>query len=257
MPSKRLCVIGNSHAAAWRLGLAQVPECKEGGSIDFFAARSDLMRHLELREGQLQPTSEVTAQWMRRISGGQAAIDVAAYTHFVIVGLGLNTVKPMEALGGFSVYEAEAALDPQRPLVSDACLAAMTRALVDGSTALHIAALLRKATNAPVLVAPQPYPGEGILQEPGWLQASQSGALQYVTSVFRKVAERSAGELRCDLLWQPEESVVRGGLTAARYSSGSVRLGLNPNAKHDSDENLHMNALYGAEMLRKCLASLA
>jgi hypothetical protein len=257
MPSNRVCVIGNSHVAAWRVGLAQVPEWKEGGSITFFAARSDFMRHLELREGKLHPTSEVTSQWMRRISGGEAVIDIAAYTHFVIVGLGLNTVVPMEALRGFSVYEAEGAVEARRPLVSDACLAAMTRALVNRSTALHIAAMLRKATHAPVLVAPQPYPGEGILQEPEWLRASQSGALRYVTSVFRQVAERSAAELRCELLWQPEETVVGGGLTAARYSSGSVRLGLNPNAKHEADENLHMNALYGAGMLRKCLASLA
>lgn len=88
MTKPRICVIGNSHAAAIRTGLDLMPALGAAAHFDFFAAQRDWMREMELQGDALVPTSEVTRDKIALHSGGMERIEARQYDHFLLVGLG-------------------------------------------------------------------------------------------------------------------------------------------------------------------------
>jgi hypothetical protein len=255
MARKKVCIIGNSHVAAWKLGMEQVPEWGSDCETDFFAGQSDLMRDLELRDGVLHPTSELTRRRMMTVSGDKTEIPVGDYTHFVVIGLGLNTVKPVELLRELRVHPFERGEPTKLPYVSQACFGTLAESLARASTAVYITSLLREATDAQVIVVPQPFPSETVTTVPLWRRARASGAVAHVAGLFESNLAMLARELDCEPLVQPPATVVDGVFTAEHYSTGSIRLG-GDKVAHPETEPYHMNAAFGAEMLRSCLAVL-
>lgn len=249
-------MIGNSHVAAWRVGSDILPAWGAACETDYFAARSDLMRSLELQGQTLCPTSELTARSMRLVSGDKGEIRVPDYTHFVVIGMGLNIVRPVEAFRQFRLHGYEPGEPDERGFLSRACLAALTQSLILGSTAVRTAGMLRQVTGAQVVVVPQPLPSETMVRMRHWRRAHRSGALAHLTGVWRERVENTIRDMDCDLLWQPEETIVEGVFTAQRYSTDSVRLGADSDTKHPPAEPLHMNAQFGAVMLGACLGLL-
>lgn len=255
MPDKRVCIIGNSHVAAWRVGMDLAPEWESACHTEFFAGQSDLMRHVELRDGVLVPTSELTRRRMKIVSGEKTEIPLSEYTHFIVIGLGLNTVDPVETLRDFRLPPFQQPEAEAGPLISRPAFAALVESLARHSTAAYIAGLVRKASDAPVVMVPQPYPSETVLNVPHWKRLGDSGALAHVVALFRASAAKVAKDLRCELLLQPASTVVKGHFTDKRYSTGSTRLGAD-DVEHPETEPFHMNGAFGAEMLRSCLRVL-
>lgn len=255
MPEKRVCIIGNSHVAAWRVGMALVPEWMSACDTEYFAGQSDLMRHIELCDRVLVPTSELTRRRMKIVSGEKTEIALDDYSHFVVIGLGLNTVDPVETLREFGLPPFQEAAADGAPLISKAAFAALVESLARRSTAACIAGLVRKVTDARMVLVPQPYPSETVLNVPHWKRLGDAGALGCAAELFRASAAKVAKELRCELLLQPSATVVKGHFTDKRYSTGSVRLGTE-SVEHPDAEPFHMNAAFGAEMLRSCLRLL-
>ena len=130
MREHRVCIIGNSHAAALRTGLDLVPELNEELSFDFFAAQSDLMREMELRGTVLVPTSELTKRRMSIVSGGKTEIETADYTDFVIVGLGFNVLDAVNVLRQYRLYGFQGKGDEAAPYISRACFAALIESML-------------------------------------------------------------------------------------------------------------------------------
>lgn len=251
MAKHRVCIIGNSHAAALRVGLDLVPELNEKLTIDFFAAQSDLMREMELRGTVLVPTSELTKRRMSIVSGGKAEIETADYTEFVIVGLGFNVLDAVNALRQYRLHGFQGKGEEAAPYISRACFAALIESVLRASTAVYFARLLRSASRARIVVIPQPYPSADILKGGIWKQAAESGLLTYVAQQYEDIARRLAKGLQCEILFQPSGTLLQDGITQAKYSVDSVRLGADMSIKHPPGEASHMNAAYGAELLKQ------
>jgi hypothetical protein len=124
MTKRRVCIIGNSHVAALRSGLDLLPELDQGFTFDFFAAQSDLMRDMELKEKTLVPTAELTQGRMISVSGGKTHIETAEYTDFIIVGLGFNYLQATAVLKANQVFGYHGS-GKRLPMISRPCLAAL------------------------------------------------------------------------------------------------------------------------------------
>lgn len=251
MANRRVCIIGNSHAAALRGGMDLSPELNEKLAFDFFAAQSDLMREMELRGTVLVPTSELTKRRMSIVSGGKVEIETAEYNEFVIVGLGFNVLDAVNALKQYRLYGFQGKGEEAAPYISRACFAALIESMLSASTSVYFARLLRSASRARIVVIPQPYPSADILKGGIWKQAAESGLLTYVAQQYEDIATRLAKSLQCEILFQPSGTLLQEGITQAKYSVGSGRLGAEKTHMHPPGEASHMNAAYGAVLLKQ------
>lgn len=248
MAEPRICVIGNSHAAAWRAGLNAGFAPERELRWDFFVAQGDLMRNTELRDTVIIPTAEETRRRVAAIVGPQTEIETRDYHCFVLVGLGISLVDAVEALRGFQLLGVETPAEDLRWL-SRPCYMHLIKSLLRASTALHIAKLLRRVTDKPIFLVPQPYPSEAILRMGWWSRVAASGALGLAMACYRQAVEAIARELDCELLLQPESTLGRHSLTLESYAVDSVRLSADLAMKHPAEEPFHMNAAFGTVML--------
>lgn len=248
-----MCVIGNSHAAALRAGLDISTDLSEKFTFDFFAAQSDLMREMELRGTALVPTSNLTRLRISQVSGGNVEIETTRYADFIVVGMGFNIVKVMNALDKFRLFGFNYNGSEDVPYLSHACLLALIRSILGGSTAIHLARLLRSTSNARIVMIPQSYPSEEILkgeQASTWNQAVSNGFLEYVAQRYEEIAKQVVADAGCDYLPQASNTLLPGPFTQAKFSINSVRLGADKNRKHPAGEPFHMNDLFGASVLK-------
>ncbi|MES2144715.1 MAG: hypothetical protein V4516_10245, partial [Pseudomonadota bacterium] len=95
----RLCVIGNSHVAAFKLGWDQL--AARGDALTraiaptFFGAPRDGLKNLAVRDGRLVPTADFVRDHFARMSGGRADVDPAVYDGFLLVGLGASMKRAL------------------------------------------------------------------------------------------------------------------------------------------------------------------
>lgn len=251
MVKPRVCIIGNSHAVALRVGLDLAPELEEQFSFDFFAAQSDRMREIELRGTVFVPTSEITKRRMSIIAKGKTEIETTNYSHFVIVGLGFNVIDAVNALRRYQIHGFQGKDNAAVPYLSRACFAALIESLLRASTSAYFARLLRSINKASIVVMPQPYPSADILmQEAIWKKTAQNGLLSYVVQLYEDVARRVINDLQCEILFQSPSTLLQDGITQAKYAADSILFSRDMSTKHPSSESFHMNASYGAEILR-------
>src|ERR1700726_4363476 len=87
----RVCVIGNSHVAALKLGWTQVRTTYPKVEITFFAHAGLFINYLKLEDSCLVPTTEDLRKAIAFTSGGQDRIRPEAFDCFLIYAL---TAKP-------------------------------------------------------------------------------------------------------------------------------------------------------------------
>lgn len=219
----RLCIIGNSHAAALKLATdafrADHPEAR----LSFFAAPSRETSALEVTDGRYAASTPELAAQLRLTSGGHDGIAPSEYDAFLVYGFG--------GRGDFS--------DNPRLLSAAFCRAVALERVRRSLLPRHIAAL-RQLTHAPIFAALTPLPGIDGIRKPRRL--------------MRYKAEMAMVQAQiCDphgvtLCPQPPESLVKGRATRAEFAAGSQPLENahrpTPGA-HDRSERRHMNAAYG------------
>lgn len=229
----RLCVIGNSHLAAIRLGWDTVAPEFPWLQMTFFGARADGLRDLQVKGGRLVPGTADLADKLAYTSGGLTEIDPAQYDAALLVGM--NYIPTMPAHAG----------------LSQAVRALVARAAYDASLAGLVFARLRAAApQLPVHVMPNPLRR----RVPG------AEAAQAVVPYAVRLADfrRGLGEGPVHVVGQPPETLVDDLYTADAYGIGAVALdqGRGARAKNDDDVS-HMNHDYGVLMLRHWLPGLA
>lgn len=249
MSKRRICIIGNSHAASISSGLELMPELSEKFSFDFFAAHSNFMQEMELRGPVIAPTSESTRQRWKVSSRGKTEIDTSNYTNFLIVGLGFNALTAIYALRKYRLYGFHSDSDKAATFLSHACFEAMMRSTLNSSPAMYFARLLGGVSNAQVTLIPHPYPSEEIINggheySDFWKFGIDNGMLSHATRLYRDVAKQVTSEVGCGLMFQPSSTVVQDLFTQFKFS-------LNSNMSNEqSSDPYHMNKLFGAEMLK-------
>lgn len=252
----RLCIIGNSHVAAFASAWKTLRERRPDLAITFFAARGALLAELVVRGGALEAKDPVLRKTLRWVSDGRSSIVAADYDEFWLVGLrfGVETIMPVYA--GFRA-DSHAA-DPSRSPVSDPAFAAAAAGLLRGSPAVDVYRKLRTITQSPVRLFPQPNPSIAALdardaRTAPFRLAARAGDATQLWRQYRDAREEIAVETGLTYRDQPDDTREGGIFTRAEHARGSVRLTPGLEREHQDRDTIHMNADFGALMLERYL----
>jgi len=248
-----ICVIGNSHSAAFAKGWTdRVAPQLPGVSMTFFAASSQRLRHLVHEDGALATHEPELAQALAATSGGRTRVELGAYDAFLLVGLGMRITVP-SLCGPFGTLQHRA-WGPVETLVSEACFAAMVEAALKESQAFWLIDAIRAAAPRPVLLCATPFRSEEEVN-----RSFRNKNRRFADDAFRgrviaqcceigsALAARHGGEF----VWQDESTISVPGFTRAEFARGAHRL-----AESERDDGLHMNADFGQLMLMRALTRL-
>jgi hypothetical protein len=236
----RLCVIGNSHVGALKLG------CSDG-DVTFFASHARTLRTLYPKDGCLVSDQPDVRKWLAFTSGGQDSIRVADYDAFLIAGcgLGLPTLGMM-----YETHRLSKHATGGEQIISAAALEQAVAGLVRYSLATRVADLVRQLTDAPIAILPDPLPAPWIVQKhQPWL--ADEDIRRTLTTLYRE----QVVQIPHPVLEQPA-STVDGDFTKEEFSRGSLKL-LEYNRRHAQDEPYHMNADYGAAAMADAIEYFA
>ena len=87
---KRVCVLGNSHLAAVKLGWNQRAAAHPDLHCDFFGAPKNGMAEVAFEDGLIVPQNEAVRAAFAMTSGGRESVQLRDYDCVVAVGLGFS-----------------------------------------------------------------------------------------------------------------------------------------------------------------------
>jgi hypothetical protein len=247
MPMK-LCVIGNSHIAALKLGwdqvLAEAGEEQSRFAPTFFGAPRDGIRHVKLENGCLVARRKDITDYFRLISGGQDQIRLADYDAFLLVGLNVSSKRILRfykthawvGLGGVA----------GKVMVHPAFARAFLAERYAETRMVELAGTIQAAANRPVVAVAEPHwaswaRSAAEVPDYGWRAAILAGDSAAIGQAFgRAVAEALAPHAR--FVPQPDETVEDGIMTRAEFNKDASRLITGEGGGTDAS---HMNGAYG------------
>jgi hypothetical protein len=122
--------------------------------------------------------------------------------------------------------------------------------LLRGFVAAEILMKLRQITDRPIDMIPAPMPSEAT-PAPIFARLRKSGDAHWIAAHFLSAAASVARDAGAGLLEQPAETLSNPIQTLLAYSRGSIRTFKgNLDIAHGDDDYQHMNAAYGALVLR-------
>lgn len=231
----RVCVLGNSHAAALKQGFDSLNDKPGRCEVTFFASRADGLRSLVCRGGKLLSPDANVSQNLLRTSGGQMVIDPGAYDLFLIHALEFRYDYALLQSGAYT----------------QGFIAAWMWQSWMESTAFHVLKLLLSVTDCEIVLSPQPY-ASAADERIRKMVTRYKRAAPSIGEIFADCRKPSEFE-RLRMLEQPDETIVDGVLTKPRYSRGSVRLDVGDSISgttHPEHDHRHMNGEYGAAVWR-------
>ncbi len=257
----RLCVIGNSHMAAYKLGwdalvAADDPVIREVRPV-FFGAPRDGIRQVRQEAGRIVPVRKDIAEGFERTSGGQREILLADHDAVLLLGLGVS-VKRILRLYRTHVWHGVAP-DPARVMVP-------TRFVRDflteryGSTLMgETADKVRQGRNMPIIAVAEPFwaswarEDSGDKPDYGWDAAIRAGDADRLGHMFHEVVAASLAG-RATYVPQDAETVEHGILTRAAFNKDASRL---ISGEGGGTDAAHMNGAFGAVMWPRIAAALS
>ena len=262
----RLCVFGNSHAAALREAWIRNPGRWPQLHLDFMAAQKDHLLQTEVRDGRLVPTDPETEAAFRRISG-ISSIRLADYDGFIIAGAAicLNAVLPVyRDCQWVGLPSRGHTKDPARQaklLISRAAAHATMQDILRSRLGAVLADRLRQNGQQPVFVTAQPRISAEILTAPRPVTRLHNIAIRNddADTLGRDFDQAATGMLAgigCTFIAQPARTVSHGVLTGLEFVKGAVRLTAGMDAPQPAADILHANGLYGALVLDQIAAAL-
>lgn len=216
---RRTCFIGNSHLAAFKLGLNRLIDDGdvEASSVMTVGTPKNWLARAEIKGGHIVPTSERMQKDFLWTTGGQATVDLQHFDAFVIAA-----GRGPRSLDCYVAHEAPS------PFVSRALVRAVLAQILRGWQHALARRIVKAAPQARVLFVGAPPFAESdpdavrfleALEEPGALDAlrrlrdyidDELGALQRERIAFVRVP--------------PELLESRQIFVRERYTRGSVRL---------------------------------
>jgi hypothetical protein len=230
----RICVIGNSHVACLKSAWSTLEtECDEH-TLKFFAGPKSTLAELSLDEksGRLVSTSTALTASLRMTSGGEAEIDVDHYDLFLLVGL----------LFWWPSIPRQ---------VSRAVQVALAQDVFAKTLSANIAALLRRCTQAPILVTAVPRP----VKHEAPRELSATLPLATVAEIFSEAHVST----RWRFFAQPSTTLGASGYTLDHLSKDAPRLAHTPMSVgqvFDDKNSGHMNTEFGRLFLTGLFESL-
>lgn len=244
----RLCVIGNSHIAALKLGWDTV-RAENGPERDvvaptFFGAPRDGIRHVRLEGESLVARRKDITDYFKLISGGQDRIRLGDFDAFLLVGLNVSSKRILR----FYKTHAWVGLGGTggKVMVHPAFAREFLAERYGDTRMVDLAATIRTATGRPVVAVAEPHWASWARSSPdvpdyGWRSAIASGDSPAIAQAFKE-AVTSALAPYAQFVPQPDETVEDGIMTRAEFNKDASRLITGEGGGTDAS---HMNADYG------------
>jgi hypothetical protein len=238
-----VCLIGNSHVGALKLGWPEIEAQFPGFTLDFYATAGQSME-LEVHDGRLVPATEPVRKRLAVTSGKNGDIE-AGYDAYVVCGL---TLSAMRALHAYNTRFTELRQAGRHKTAGIEDFAPAMELALRGAIAVDVAAKLRRITQAPVFLIATPY-GAHVRHEHLWERLSARGHDEIVERAYDMACRKIAGESSVTFVPQPAETVDSNGFTTREafflFPLDYVR--------NERAEHTHMNAAFGAIVLRDVL----
>lgn len=255
--AERICVIGNSHLGAAKLGWGDVAPMHPRQEMTFFGAPWDMLRDLDLQAGTLVARTEKLRHKLRRSSGGIDRIDPAQFDGFILYGLQFGPRRVLHTYRSFRPCSFEwreelVDLAPFRrergpvQAISERLFDKIAVAGLGGTLAVHIAAQIREVSDAPVKLVAAPGFSERVLDSGDWDGPLGAGDLDRLATRVRTLLRKACPEGVQLVL--PRAHLIRHGLFTARTYAAANR----PSGQPD---DVHTGPAYGGEMLSAAISS--
>jgi hypothetical protein len=226
----KLCMIGNSHLACLKQAWDEAP--RPGLEPGFFGAPRDLLKTLVLENGRIGSPDRAVRAILAGVSGGADTLDPRAWDGFVLVGLALHVIPPVQA-------------DRLDGRLSAAVQQATLRARFARTAMAHVLGLLRQVTDRPAWLLPTPLPRP---PAPGAAKPLPPDVAGHAAGLTRLRQALETGPTR--LLGQPPDTILHDRWTRPDY--GERAIGLMPDETGSfvkpPEDRTHMNAAFGRRL---------
>ncbi len=248
-----LCVVGNSHVAAFKLAWDQRrPRLRDGVEATFFSAPNRLMKDMKREGKSLVAYRDELVEKLRYTSGGLDRIDIDRYDAFLVVGAGFGVDVPrlIQECGVTVPWRFEGA----HPLCSHRLLETLIDTYLEDSMAVRLIGHIQRFSNAPILIAGAPFVSERVAEDEAqpWLRDGEF--VEAFVGCARRAAEAVAARHKTEIVWQRPETVVRPGFMDVTFNNAPVRFQMR--SKGPPFDAKHGNLDYGAMMLADTLTRL-
>ena len=248
---KRICILGNSHAACWMVAWDKTKHLYPGYNITFFMVGGYELGNLEIANGKLIAGNQKLKQQMQQSSGGLAEIVPDEFDHIVIISLtfGYRNLTPLfKQCCSLSTGHRN---DCQ--LISDQLFKQATSDILHASLAIKIARQLREITTTPLTLAPAPCQSEDALQEKDIELATLLDKVHILENYYHLFYEQAlfvSKSVNSDVLLQPDDTLAWPGYTKRELARNGINSSLTKVANTDVS---HMNQQFGEIMIRQLL----
>ncbi|MCC6918876.1 MAG: hypothetical protein IT548_06705 [Alphaproteobacteria bacterium] len=259
MSTYRICALGNSHIAAAKLGWDEIAAEFPDYAFDFFGfapgTSVDFGNHVKVENGALVATSDAVKNTFAMTSGGRQKIEGAAYSAFVMFGLGLGGPTGVRMV--CSRHRPLEVAAPGAHLISSAALKAAIEGRLRSDQALAPVRALRAISRCPIISQSIPAPTVNIIGDPEHADdvSSVPGLLTRIRRVYDDLSVTIGDQETYKYLSQPPETLDETGLTRHEYIVDGV--GMNSFKGGTKPRNTgHGNKAYGVIVMRQVLHEL-
>lgn len=238
-----LCLIGNSHIAALKLGLPQIQPLFPGFALDFYACAGEALE-LKISGGKLVAATDHIRSRLAVTSGKSGDIE-PIYDAYVLCGL---TLSAMRAIRAYNIKLMELRSIGQAKTATVADFAQAMEPALRLSLAVDIAAKLRELTQAPIFLIATPFAAYERHADL-WQKLATRRLEAHVAQAYEMACNTVAQDLSATFVPQPAETVGGNGLTT-REEFYLLPL---EQVRMEKAPHTHMNPAYGAIVLRDVL----
>ena len=224
----RVCVIGDSHCGALKRGWDVLAVQHQDLDFTFFAAGgySKGFDTLKAEQGLLVSSDDRLKKSFFATSQGREFVDLSSFDIYLTYGLWCQPFFKDDRY------------------ISEQVLLQSIKDHFSTTTSMNVVQLLKSQLNSVIYVGHNP-----LLSAPDELPQASEKYREGIELANRVIFN----PLTCELIGQPEETVVGGCFTALKYSVGSKRF-LSDSVFHDSKDRKHMNDEYGVLWLRNFIS---
>lgn len=225
----KIGIIGNSHVAALKLGLAEAMKSNNhvsSADITFFAIPGLRFGSFDVRDGKLKSDNRDALKMLKRTSGGHDHIDPKGFDLFILHGLELQFVYRMVRNKFVSAQAA------------DLCMPDIFRSTLSFSVYQKLLTI----TDSPIMLSPCPMKADNAPHRGLFTTPMSNPVIDY--DRFVRALERQLERDIDGVIPQPAASRTPNLTTKTEFSEGSARL-LRPSRIHEDDDFCHMNSDYG------------
>lgn len=250
----KICLLGDSHLAAIKTGASGL---KTTHKLDFFGSPRDSLSGLRLQNTTLAPGSANLAEMLKVTSGGQTRIELADYDQFILVGLGFSFTRLARMHQRYRLSSGVSELK-HRYLISEDCRELAIAGLYERSLALNLAGAIRVASQAPIILVPEPFRSINVLGSTQEVELwnYMSDRTDDLLTIYRAMQKRCEALLpNFRILEQPADT-TDGVFTRSEFAEAAPRMTAKGFESYTAPDFGHMGPLYGNRVLTEVFQSL-